>query len=331
MAADPVPWMVSGGIEHSVNVARLLSYAAFNGEEGIIGPRDLEVRELAVPGASVRVFPGACSIFNRAVGAKYEAYAARFPTETEVAIAATGSGGGRTDLIVARVENPYEPGEPWDEPSSEAIADGTAQFVFPRVISGVPAGTKTVAELGLGYSAIPLARVTLPASTGTVLQSHITDLRKLTAVRRHETFNIIAPVAAQALTSATFVNWPSIMNLDVDIPEWATHVQFRALLGGVVWGAGTGVRNANGDLRIEINNEIFTQATAYNLSTDTGTDRVTLMAGSPGVAIPAAMRGTTQSVRVEGRKTSGNSNLQVDAAAMLSLEVKFTQQPESNL
>lgn len=93
-----------------------------------------------------------------------------------VAIAATGSAGGRSDLIVAQVEDPNMAGEPWQTPTNPAVGP----YIFTRVIPNVPAGTTSLRPLGYsGRSAIVLARVDLPASTGTVTASMITDLREL--------------------------------------------------------------------------------------------------------------------------------------------------------
>lgn len=324
------PWMIGGGVRHSVNVARLLSFAAFNGEEGIIGPKDLEVRERSTPGAGVRVYPGACSVLNRGAGIMYESYAGRLMSQDLVDVAGTG-GSSRADLIVVRVENPFQSGEPWPTPDA-ATDPNTVQYIKSAVISGVAADAATVTGLGLGYSAIPLARINLPANTSTVRQAHITDLRRLTTVRRSETFNIVSPTATRTLTAATYTNWPSDMNLSVEIPAWATHMQARAMIYGVAFGTtGTSGQGAQGNLRISLGNAVYTESTVYNVSAATGVDRTGVFAGSPAVVIPAAMRGTTSTLRVEGNKTSGVTSLSADTGTTGTLEVRFIQRPESNV
>lgn len=327
---DPVPWMVGGGAEHSTNVARNVAYAAFGGNEGVVGGQDLEVRELAVPGTSVRVFPGTLAIKNRATGTRDEMYVGRKISAENVPIAGTNSTASRSDLIIARVENPHMPGEPWNVPPDSRVGP----YIFTRVIAGVPAATKSVAELGLGYSAVALARIDLPPSTATVLQAHIKDLRNLSQPRNRREFNMIAPTVEKQLTSTAYVNWPSEGNMTVDIPTWATTAKVRAFLAGVGYGAagtnGGAGWNVTGYLRIQLGASIYSQGTFYNVSNDGGRSRSTLMAGAPNLPIPATMRGTTQTLRIEGTKNNGSTNLLTDDKSMLSLEIEFVNAPESN-
>jgi hypothetical protein len=327
---DNVPWMVEGNVEHSTNVARLLAYAAFGGAEGVIGPSDLEVRELDVPGPEVQVLPGAGAILNRSVGAKYEAYAFRVPAARTVPIAATDSSGGRTDLIVARIENPYLNGEPW--PMPDPNVEGSAQDydylnLVPIPNVGNEAPKDTIQRLG--YSAIPLAKVVIPVSTATITQAMLTDVRGLTQSRKASTFNIIAPTQERRLAvSGDWVNWPPEANMSVDVPDWATHAKVRALVGGARFGPG----NVYGELRIQFGiyaNAFFSQNSTFNVDAD-NVDRTLMMAGAPAMSIPRDMRGTTQSIRIEGKKTGGTTDLWIDASSMVSLEIEFTQAPESN-
>src|SRR5699024_6184474 len=176
MAMERVPYLVGGGFEHSAEVMRAMLAASTSGAEGIVNAGDFKVRPLAVPGTSVRVAPGNALIRNSYGGGQAQTYACRAGSETEVPIEATGSAGSRTDLIVARSDDPPDQGGSFDPLTFEA-----ARF---EVIKGVPASTKTVAGLGLTYPAIALARVTLPASTGTVTAAMITDLRKLAQPRK---------------------------------------------------------------------------------------------------------------------------------------------------
>lgn len=336
---DTVPWMIGGEVKHTVEVGRLVSFVAFGGEEGIVGPKDLEVREgagaSASPTTGVRVFPGACSMLNTGVGAAYDAYAARFPTIINVPIAATGAS-TRHDMIVARIEDPFAPGTPWDEPTTEEMADETYAFRFIRVISGVGANDKTIADTGLGYVAIPLARIDIPPGTTTITQAMITDLRKLTHVRQADVDAVINPSSASTLpggTSSVPTNWPPPASYSVDIPKWATHFTGQAILGGVQFG-GTGTGggdgwDVNGALRLQLGT-LATEYTNYNLSNDGGADYVTLITGGK-VAIPASMRGTTVTFRVQGYKSSGDTILTAGTPSSIFLGLKFTQVPETNL
>lgn len=333
---DPVPWMVGGGAQHSTNISRVLPYAAFGGREGIIGSTDLEVRPLAVPGGSVRVAPGACSILNRAPGASYEAYVARLPIEDVVDIAPTGAGGPRTDLIVARIENPFSQSETWPTPTNPTVGP----YVFTRVIPNVPAGIKSVRELGLSYPALTLAKVTLPASTATVLQSHVTDLRALSQVLRQREQNLIQPAAQHTLNSTTYVVWPYQFATPTDVPEWATHVYVHATVTGIRYGPG----NVRGDARIDFGGVpgaagaavttpgVKSEVTVYDESVTTGTDRATLHVGGR-LAIPAAMRGQNVKVMVEARRYSAGditTSFVSETFTTCWMDLEYTTAPQPN-
>ena len=176
MALERVPYLVGGGFEHSAEVMRAALAAATSGAEGVLGAADFRVTPTAVPGTSVAVSPGNALLRNSYVGGGAQSYAVRAPSQTELPIQATGSAGARTDLVVARIDDPTYQGGAFDPATFEA-----AKF---EVIRGVPANTVSVAGLGLSYPAIALARVTLPASTGTVTAGMITDLREVALPRR---------------------------------------------------------------------------------------------------------------------------------------------------
>lgn len=337
MTWEGAPWMIEGGVKHSANIARLLSYAAFGGDEGIVSPLDLEVRETVPGSAGVRVMPGACSILNRGQGIKYEAYVGRNPTVDTIPITPTTASGGRTDLIIVRVENPFQDGEPWAEPTPEAIANQTAQFIRTAVISGVNPGTTTVRQMidALGYSAIPLAFVTLPASTSVVQQSHIQDLRRLPQARREEHLHIASTTTAnmRLLTSANYVEWIPEMALTVQVPPWATHVLTKVTLGGVRYGAG-GTNGgagwgAQGSIRADLGS-LVGDVSYYDVNSDQSPQRTTLLTGSPLKAVPASMRGTNQVARLRGLKSAGSTSLRADNGTIGSLELVFIERPEAS-
>lgn len=327
MAWDGVPWMVGGGVKHSTNVARLLAFAAFGGQEGIINPLDLEVRERDVPDGTIRVAPGACSILNRNPSVEYDAYAARLPIEDVVAIGPTGSGGYRTDLVVARIENPFLSGEPYPEPSPEDIAAGLVQFVrthvYPGVLSGAgaaqhPTAAQIKAAIGTD-SAIPLATIALPASTGTIAQGYIRDQRRIAQFREAQTMRIVNPTASVTLNDGT---WKNIASTSVAIPEWATHFTTRGMVGGAAF-AGP---QSRGGLRMVLGGTL-TESTTFDERTDKGTDRATLMCGDSDTAIPVIQRGTSQNLVLQGSKSSG-TNMVIDTWCTASLEVVFESRPE---
>ncbi len=339
MVWDPVPWFIGGGAKHSVNVARLLTYIGSSGREGVIEPTDLEVLARVTPSGSIRVMPGACAVLNRGQGVTHEAYAGRNPTEEIVNIAPTTSE-ERTDLIVARIENPFQTGEPWTQPTPAAVEAGTAQFVRSALIANVDK-TKSARQIldPLGYSAIPLAMVTLPPSTSTVQQIHVTDLRSLLDAQQSDPLMVVAngPTTPQLLTATTYSSWPQDVSTQVTIPSWANRVNMKALVGGIRFGAtgnnGGAGWNTKGTLRVVLGSGdsiIASQPTNYDFSVDASVDRGIAIAAGAGIFIPKPVRGTTVAARIQGLKTSGTTDLRADTGTTAILEVQFFQRAASS-
>jgi hypothetical protein len=321
---DNVPWFVGGGAEHSPEVARLMAYVAFRGNEGVLAAGDLKVTALAIPGGAVRVAPGACSILNRATGGAYQAYAGRLPSEDSgVSVPPTGAGAGRSDLVVARVEDPFLPGEPWADPSDPKVGP----YIYTRVIPNVPSSTTSVAGLGLGYSAIALARIDLPATTGTVTDAMIVDLRKIANPRRERAVFTTTQGSSQALSSASFVSWPSAGSWSVTIPGWATQAIIRGNVGGVPIPAlsSTAAGTVYGQLRASLGGTA-TNWTPWDETVPAGAnvDRK-FWACADTITIPAAARGTTATIRLEALRSGGNVNPTADARTSATIDVEFVE------
>ena len=240
MTFEGVPWAIGGGAEVPVEAGRLVAYAATGGADGVSVAGDLKVLPLAVPGSSVRVMKGSATMPSRAAGTDQQSYAVRNLSEDLVAITATGSGAGRSDMVIVRVEDSTIAGEPWATPADPI----NGPYVFPRVLEGVPASAIVSNQAARdyletqGFTAIPLAGVTLPVSTGTVDASMISDLRNLARPRT----DIIPahpapPVPSWLTTAGVDVVWPG-GGPTVDVPDWATHADVTVLIGGAVVGVG---------------------------------------------------------------------------------------------
>lgn len=329
-----VPWMIEGGAKHTVQVARNVSFLAAGGTEGITLGADLEVRETAVPGSSVRVFPGTAAVLNRAAGAYEEMYVSRVGSETEVAIAPTDGISERSDLIVLRVENPYASGETWDDPADPTVGP----YASLAVISDVSPGTNSVDDLGLSadHSMIALARVDIPISTATITQSMITDLRVMANAVNQRQSEVFTPTTLDTLTSSGYTTWPNEVNMLVDVPAWATHARIKAILAGVRLGAsgsnGGSGWDVAGDLRFKVGDTNFSQPTTYKGESEDGRIRETLVAAAPKLKMPTADRGKRGVVlRIQGRKTSGSTSIEVNDASTVHVEVEFINDPESNV
>lgn len=265
MALDPVPFVIGGDAEHGPSVFRQLAYLATNGNEGVVGPGDLKVTALSVPGAGVQVAAGGASILNRV--SSQEAYTARNPNAdtTSVKIAATGSSGGRSYLVILRVDNPYIDG------NAQAPADPVkGPYDYFDVIAGVPAGTTRLQDIAqyAGVSAITLARIDLPASTGTVTNAMITDLRVL--ANPHETTIVSANLGTVSGTMNT-VNDQAFPPYQptIEVPRWATHARIDLVISQL-----SAAGNSNGfvtlSARDTTGNTIIggTDTMAYNVDTD---------------------------------------------------------------
>ncbi|NEA53601.1 hypothetical protein G3I60_05370 [Streptomyces sp. SID13666] len=327
MGWDSVPWFTEGGAEHSSEVARLLAYAAFSGSEGTIGSADLQVRALASPAAAVQILPGACAILNRAAGATYQAYAGRLPVAEQIPIAGTGAA-ARSDLIVARIENPNSYGETWPNPSNPA----TGPYVFTRVISGVPATTKSVRQIRPTDSAITLARIDIPANTSTVTGSMVKDLREMANPRRRRVVRAVRGVfPADEVGNVRNPEWEEFPNgcrWPIEIPEWATSATVM-----VTW-AGLNQRNAKdsyGYLRGNLGG-LLTPNSVYDVNWVGNPIRVHCMAGGS-VSIPAAMRGTVQDLVMEGSGYAGTNIqgvLEANTGSSMFADVEFVESAQED-
>lgn len=312
MAWDSVPWFVGGGAEHSPEVARLLAYAATNGAEGLVSTGDLKVRELSTPGSSVRVAPGAALILNRASGGDLQTYVARMKTEETIAIAATGSGSGRSDLVVARIEDPWLAGEPWQDPVNPKVGP----YVFTRVISNVPSGTTKVTDLGLGYSAIPLARIDLPASTSTITSGMITDLRKLANPREHRELLVSSISSTVTANASSWTDWNAYVP-SVYVPEWATYMNIvTTVAGALIWSA-----NTDGNIRNGLGST-FGTSQVVDFDNPSGPTRETLTVQTS-TTISSSMRGTTQNLRLQAYFSRGS--LEANPGTQIIHDIQFSE------
>ncbi|WP_328736529.1 hypothetical protein [Streptomyces bobili] len=324
MPWDSVPWFTEGGAEHSSEVARLLAYAAFAGAEGIIGNSDLQVKALSSPGSSVQVMTGACAILNRAAGARYQAYAARLPSADTVNIAATGAT-ARSDLIVARIENPYSYGETWNQPADPTVGP----YIFTRVISGVPKTTTRVKQVRAGDSAITLARIDIPANASAITQGMIKDLREMANPRRRRVVRALRGTwtTPDEVGNTRYPSWEEFPNgarWDIEVPEWATKATIMA-----TW-AGLDQRNAKdsyGHLRVVLGS-LATPITNFNCDWVGSAQRFTFVGGGD-VTIPASMRGNVYDLVLEGCGASSGYTgvLEADGGATVFADIEFVEDP----
>ena len=326
MAMERVPYLVGGGFEHSAEVMRAMLAAATSGAEGVVNAGDFKVQPLSVPGTAVRVAPGNALIRNSYGGGQAQTYACRAGSQTEVPIEATGSAGGRSDLIVARIDDPTYDGGAFDPATFEA-----ARF---EVIRGVSSSQKNLKGLGLAYPAIPLARIDIPASTGTVTASMITNLRSIAIPRTHRVLYVkplVQDDGDQELTATSEDGqyWPRVTTWRVDVPEWAQRVRIVGNIGGVLLRKGGG--NAWGRIWTRIGgmsdpDGFNSQETSWDLPANAvGNVREAWMFGDDH-AIPAGMRGRDVTLAMRGRIIGRDNNASrpiADSLSVLSLDLEF--------
>lgn len=328
MAFDSTPWFVGGGAQHSPEIARALAYAATGGAEGVVGATDLKVTQLPTPGTSVRLSAGAAIMLNRSAGAggssafgSTQSYVGRAPTATDIAVDPTTSAGGRTDLVVVRVEDPQY--APWTAPADPV----TATYFRPFIVKGVPAATKTAAELNLGYPAVALAKITLPASTATVTNSHITDLRRIARPRSERRLIPVYQSGNSALNQAAGVwqNWPLVASLNLEVPDWATVLRAKLDIGGVQQLVGS----IQGAIRLNFQGT-YTQQVGYDFNWTGTPARHTLIQGGEIPITDAQRAAGVANLKSEGMRSGtwvSGATLQADPWTTGFFDVEFTERP----
>lgn len=312
MAVDRVPYLVGGGFEHSAEAMRSALYASTGGAEGITSTGDLLVLPLAVPGTSVRVLPGAATLLNRYGGGAGQSYALRVASETEVPITATGSTGGRSDLIIARIDDPTYQGIAFDPATHEAARI--------EVIKGVPASTRSLAGLNLTYPAIPLARVDVPASTGTITAGLITDLRVVAQPRRMRRIFTLQNSAATTITAGTdFKTY--VGDFALEVPAWASRMLIAACLSGM-WMDGR-IDNplyAFGGVRVNVSGQVTPYEHFQVSSIRYGTRFSASTSGE--LTVPSTHRGKPQMAGIQLAHWAGNA-IGVDSNVRAILDIEW--------
>lgn len=339
--AHDVPIATEEG-SHNPGIFRANIYAQKNGQEGLASPTDGRVSALDVPDSYIRVSPAAYTIVNRESGYPNEMYAGRLQNEDRIPVQPTTSSGGRTDLVVFRVENPAIGA--WTALPPDKKPDGP--YVFTRVIPNVPSGTVSVRDIPGNYSAITLARLQIPPSTSTITNSMITPLRDVSPnpfpapgefydiVNYSGSSTLPPPPNGSGTRTTNWVSWPSGATWQVPVPGWATEAacvfEVNPIIGDNTWG----------DMRVVFNNRAlspvqfdvnFPMFSGNNLCffTNGGGMRVPYKTGGK-ISVAAGERGTTVPVRIEARTIDGSSyrargSSTTNNGSMGELTIRFKQ------
>jgi len=327
---DPVPWLVSTpGVQHSAEVARTLAYSATNGATGVIGSSSFKVAQQGTPNNTVRVLPGVASVVSNYPGHSGQSYILRNATSTNVTIAPTSSAAGRTDAIIARVDDIGLVGQ--------VPADvNSYNYTKIEVIQGVSAGLKYGMDLKLNYPFVLLAKITLPVSTATITSAMITDLREVVNPREKVisrdqpwfTESRVDMVGTGAYPVGQY--WPRTDSREdtaiemVRIPEWATRVEIEGNWLGVYVSAGTHAGNMWATMDSVIQNTPR-DATQYYTWTaeDTATRQNWFVRDTR--LIPADMRGKDAYFSLRARKASSAGTVFMDRASGYTMRLRFQE------
>lgn len=332
MALEKDSWAVNGA-ESSARIARLQLQSATRSGNGIVESGDLEVTELDVPGPAVQIASGAAVVFGREATFQGSYYAFNVGVD-QVLINPTGSGSGRSDMVVLRVEDPNIDGTAW---AHDVTTDPVYYF---RVLEGV---APTATEPPAGMTAIPLARIDIPPSTATITQDMITDLRQMLNPRRERQLYVQRGGTqtggdwdkAGDVVAPNWERWPQHEWTGRRIPEWATQVQVSANWDNVFLeptGATTGVNDARGQVRVRLyvgSQMIQTDPASYNFNqTSTNNGYRCSIACHDQIPIPASMRGGELDVRMAVSGTAGQlGRLVADQWANFKCDLEFLEVP----
>lgn len=312
MTLYPVP-ILTNGATHSAEQFRALVKDLARGAEGITNGTDLKVTQLSTPGGGVQIAEGSGIVLGR-VSPFQGAYAVRNQGAATLSVAATGSGSGRSDMVILRVEDPEYEG------SLDPVTDNINYF---QVISNVSSSATSIPD---GRTGIPLARIDLPASTSTITNAMIVDLRKIANPRRERQQLTQSPtILSTEITgsSSVYSYFNSLGGWNIAIPTWASKVKIRC----DVWGLRLTTANFFGAMRATFGASLTVQATTIDDNGGTGTRRITHGIADT-LTIPDAYRGTTQLLRLQASGASGNTGkVSVDPSSTALYDVEFEEAP----
>lgn len=311
MALFPRP-ILTNGATHSAQQFRMLVRDLANGAEGITQGDDLKVTQRATPGGGVLVGDGSGIVKGR-VATFQGHYAACNIGSVDVPISATGSGAGRSDMVILRVEDPEYEG---------SIDPETGQVAYFQIISGVSSSATAIPD---GRTGIPLARIDIPASTSTITNAMITDLRKCANPRRDFTQLVQSPASLSTDitgSSGTFSYFSTAAGWSVPIPDWATTAIIRLDAGQIRYNTAA----FYGQIRATFGASLTVQPVNLD-DNQSGIRRGTVVLGDT-LTVPSAYRGTSQTLRFQACGLTGNTGkVGVDGSTTLMAGIQFIEAP----
>jgi hypothetical protein len=308
MALFPVP-ILTNGATHSAQQFRMMVRDLVSGAEGITQGTDLKVAQLATPGTSVQVGDGSGVVRGR-VSAFQGTYSVCNIGAATVPIAATG-GTARSDMVVLRVEDPEYEG------TLNPVVD---QINYFQVISNVSSSATAIPD---GRTGIPLARIDIPASTSTITNAMIKDIRQVAAPRRESRLWTQSPTALSTEitgSAGAFSYFTTAAGWTIAVPSWASTVRVTITTSQLRYSTAP----YYGGLRATFGASLTVQPVNLD-DNQTGIRRGTVAAGDT-LTIPDTYRGTSQLLRLQAAGYSGNTGkVGVDGSTTIIAQVEFEE------
>lgn len=347
-----VPWVI-GGSKHSANLFRRTLQQWRGARSGVDRPGDFKVQALSVPGPGFRVAPGGGVAQSRDTAASArESYGPIIDSQLVVdSVPGTGSSGARRDLVILEITDPGMQSVVYPAPSSPAGWQDGSNFVritvIPNVDSLVPVAQRPVKSLDqitagqyANVTGITLAAINWPASTATITNAMIEDLR----VTSTEVLSVaqmtldLVDGDRQTLSNSTAYpggqTWPAAAETawgEIPIPADATHVLIR-----MTWSQFAVKGNANGSVWVQMGGYVHpdnqkTKARAFNSAAVSNDEQRQMVVAWGELKVPKSMRGTAQKFYPRGQVAPGvpaASYPWVDKYTGMGLELTFLQRAE---
>lgn len=322
MPLRPVPWAIGNGAENSVELARASLFVGSNGNTGIIGKADFKVKALPTPGAAVRVTKGTGTIVSTYAGTFGQSYAVQEQSSTDVPVSATGSSGGATKYVYVLISDTQYGGQ-----------------TPPSVENGPYNDYAVTTTLPTSQPYLLLAKINQPASTATIQNAHIEDLRTLANPGVWYDQRAYAMLSADSetlgVTAEVGEAFPNAAALYMRIPEFAVQMSVITTWAQVNYPGG----NVYGEMWLEYGDflggsswERSTQRSRFNSANPSDAQRANWIAADT-VTIPKAMRGKTVRFVPKGKITATSSSAarpQMDGFAAVTVQAYFREVPEDD-
>ncbi|GAA4923501.1 hypothetical protein [Nesterenkonia rhizosphaerae] len=315
MANDRVVWAVNGEVPHDARLAREQVYVSSGGATGIIGPTSLRVRPTPTPSEQVQVLPGTFVTAATAgpglgyTNAPGQSYSKTLYQTESVTIRPTSSVGGRTDVVGIVIIDPEFEG------NADSVDYSTHRFWRLHVVENAGnAATLPEHFADLHRPFIPLAQIRIPASTGTIDQSMIHDIRQL-ATSKTVTEPVLHEVNpsgnAQFITvPPSTTSWTEFTRTpQMTIPPWATEAVVQLKQTGGIAGATDHVGGRARAVLIAGGQRVVGQDNIFRQDSDWNRFEIPLIARLD----IRALAGRSALLAVEIRRTSGTDTLRVGA------------------